>query len=87
MVQLVILPFTDLDHYRAAYVISQRAADGMASTEDLRQAMIHYRALFEDLLGAGSEPGSEPGAGRAADARPTVDAGASETDLPSRRRS
>ena len=78
---------TVLDHYRAAYLISQRAADGMASTEDLRQAMIHYRALFEDLLGAGSEPGSEPGAGRAADARPTVDAGASETDLPSRRRS
>jgi hypothetical protein len=72
-----------LDHYRAAYVISQRAADGKASTEDLRQAMIHYRALFEDLLGAGSEPG----AGHAADARPTVDAGASETDLPSRRRS
>jgi hypothetical protein len=40
-----------LDHYRAAYEISQHAADGMASTEDLRQAMIHYRALFQDLLG------------------------------------
>jgi Tfp pilus assembly protein PilX len=40
-----------LDHYRAAYGISQRAADGTASTEDLRQAMIHYRALFQDLLG------------------------------------
>jgi hypothetical protein len=40
-----------LDHYRAAYDISQRATDGMASTEDLRQAMIHYRALFQDLLG------------------------------------
>ena len=47
---------TVLDHYRAAYLISQRAADGMASTEDLRQAMIHYRALFEDLLGAGAAP-------------------------------
>jgi len=45
---------TVLDHYRAAYLISQRAADGMASTEDLRQAMIHYRALFEDLLGSGA---------------------------------
>jgi hypothetical protein len=43
-----------LDHYRAAYGISQRAADGSASTEDLRQAMIHYRALFQDLLGAES---------------------------------
>jgi hypothetical protein len=40
-----------LDHYRAAYLVSQRAADGMASTEDLRQAMIHYRVLFQDLLG------------------------------------
>jgi hypothetical protein len=40
-----------LDHYRAAYDISQRAADGAASTEDLRQAMLHYRALFQDLLG------------------------------------
>ena len=37
--------------YRAAYGISQRAADNQASTEDLRQAMIHYRALFQDLLG------------------------------------
>jgi hypothetical protein len=45
-----------LENYRAAYVISQRAADGMASTEDLRQAMIHYRALFQDLLGAGATP-------------------------------
>jgi hypothetical protein len=42
---------TVLDHYRAAYGISQRAADNAASTEDLRQAMIHYRALFQDLLG------------------------------------
>ena len=43
-----------LDHYRAAYGISQRATDGMASTEDLRQAMIHYRALFQELLGTTS---------------------------------
>lgn len=42
---------TVLDHYRAAYGISQRAADNAASTEDLRQGMIHYRALFQDLLG------------------------------------
>ena len=40
-----------LDHYRAAYEISQRAADNAASTEDLRQAMIHYRALFDELIG------------------------------------
>ena len=40
-----------LDHFRAAHDISQNAAAGAASTEDLRQAMIHYRALFAELLG------------------------------------
>jgi hypothetical protein len=40
-----------LDHYRTAEKISATAAAGTASTEDLRQAMIHYRALFRDLLG------------------------------------
>ena len=40
-----------LDHYRAASDISQSATAGTASTEDLRQAMIHYRALFQELLG------------------------------------
>jgi hypothetical protein len=40
-----------LDHFRAAHDISENAAAGTASTEDLRQAMIHYRALFAELLG------------------------------------
>ena len=40
-----------LDHFRAAHDISLRAGAGTASTEDLRQAMIHYRALFAELLG------------------------------------
>lgn len=44
-----------LDHYRAAHDISQRAGSGAASTEELRQAMIHYRALFTELLG---QPGN-----------------------------
>ncbi|MFG1695553.1 hypothetical protein [Nonomuraea sp. NPDC049309] len=39
-----------LDHYRTAHEISGRAAREDASTEDLRQAMVHYRALFEELL-------------------------------------
>ncbi len=39
-----------VSNYRAAHEIAQRGDD--ASTEDLRQAMIHYRALFGDLLGA-----------------------------------
>jgi hypothetical protein len=44
-----------LGRYRAAEEISASAAAGTASTEDLRQAMIHYRALFRDLLGDSAE--------------------------------
>jgi hypothetical protein len=40
---------------RTAQDISARAADGTASTEDLRQAMIHYRALFDELVGDPAE--------------------------------
>jgi FtsZ-interacting cell division protein ZipA len=40
-----------LQHYREAHEISERNAAGSASTEDLRQALVHYRALFGDLLG------------------------------------
>lgn len=41
-----------IDHYRAARALAQANANGQASTEDLRQAMVHYRALFTDLLQA-----------------------------------
>ena len=44
-----------LGRYRAAEEISASAAAGTASTEDLRQAMIHYRALFRELLGEPAE--------------------------------
>jgi hypothetical protein len=37
-------------HYRAAREIARRQGRGEASTEELRQALVHYRALFEDLL-------------------------------------
>ena len=40
-----------LGHYRDAHEISTRNAAGQAGTEDLRQALVHYRALFADLLG------------------------------------
>ncbi len=35
-------------HYRAAHDVGRRADD--ASTEELRQAFVHYRALFVELL-------------------------------------
>ncbi len=44
-----------VQNYRAAHEIAVRHGRGEASTEDLRQAMIHYRALFDELVG-GAEP-------------------------------
>jgi hypothetical protein len=40
-----------LENYRAAHQTALRQKLGQASTEDLRQAMIHYRTLFEELVG------------------------------------
>jgi hypothetical protein len=39
-----------ISNYRAAHGISIANARGNASTEDLRTAMVHFRALFEELL-------------------------------------
>jgi hypothetical protein len=43
-----------VENYRAAQAITARAARGEAGTEDLRTAVVHYRALFEELLEAGA---------------------------------
>jgi hypothetical protein len=51
-----------VENYRAGHAISRKCADGRAGTEDLRQAMKHYRALFAELLddrGDGDEPRAE----------------------------
>jgi hypothetical protein len=37
--------------YRSARATVVRQAAGESTTEDLRQAMVHYRVLFEELLG------------------------------------
>jgi len=42
-------PFV-VSNYRAGHDIALRHTAGKASTEDLRQAMVHYRALFQELL-------------------------------------
>lgn len=38
-------------YYRAAHRTAEASRRGEAETEDLRQAMLHYRNLFETLLG------------------------------------
>src|SRR3954451_13101183 len=50
-----------VEHYRAAHGISTRATAGEANTEDLRQAMVHFRALFVELLGEDVDPGDTDG--------------------------
>lgn len=39
-----------VSEYRSAHAISLANDHEEASTEDLRQAMVHYRALFDELL-------------------------------------
>jgi hypothetical protein len=40
-----------LNHYRSGREIVVRHSRGEASTEDLRKAMVHFRALFDELVG------------------------------------
>jgi hypothetical protein len=39
-----------VEHYRAARKLARAREEGQVGTEELRQAMVHYRALFSDLL-------------------------------------
>ena len=47
-------------NYRAAREIAVRNKSGKATTEDLRQAMVHYRSLFEELLETAKPRTTEP---------------------------
>ena len=49
-----------VERYRSAHGIARKNAAGQATTEDLRQAIQHYRALFDDLL----EPAEDQALGR-----------------------
>jgi hypothetical protein len=39
-----------IQHYRAAHELSRSVHNGTVDTEQLRQALVHYRMLFADLL-------------------------------------
>jgi hypothetical protein len=74
-----------LSRYREARMTSERTSAGSASTDDLRNAMLQYRAMFEELVGRPEDDG-EPGAGRvdrqtAAGAPSPTAAGAPADDL------
>ena len=49
--ELVSVDHPDVvENYRTAHGIAVRTIEGRTSTEDLRQAVISYRALFEEML-------------------------------------
>jgi hypothetical protein len=50
-----------VENYRAAHGISLAQERGEASTEDLRQSIVHYRSLFEELLETGDPESVEAG--------------------------
>jgi hypothetical protein len=43
---------TVVQNYRSAREITVRHAQGQSSTEDLRQSMVYFRSLFDELLDA-----------------------------------
>jgi hypothetical protein len=57
-----------VERYRSAHGIAAKNTDGRASTEDLRQAMQHYRALFEELLEPAEDEPPARGSGEQAPA-------------------
>jgi len=46
-----------VENYRAAHAVYERLEAGDSDTEALRQAMVHYRALFQELLETSPERG------------------------------
>lgn len=59
-----------VDHYRTAHKIAERRATTDVNTEALRQAFVHYRALFADLLEtADAHERADENLSRAADER------------------
>jgi len=80
-----------VENYRVAHGIHERAQHQQASTEDLREAMIRYRSLFEELLGADGgaavPAGTGPAGARHTDEEPASPAPARPaSDEPARSR-
>lgn len=49
-----------IEHYRAAHEINRLSMKRQATTEQLRGAMVHYRALFDELLSDGGQSHRTP---------------------------
>ncbi|MFC8918512.1 hypothetical protein ACGF5F_06180 [Streptomyces sp. NPDC047821] len=49
-----------IEHYRAAHEVNRLSMKHEATTEQLRGAMVHYRALFDELLSDGGQSRRAP---------------------------
>ena len=54
-----------LKSFRAGHAIEQRNTTGSADTEQVRQGMLHFRQVFEELVSEGNGSDSEPYPGEA----------------------
>jgi hypothetical protein len=43
------------ENYRVAHALTQANQQGLTNTDDLRQAFVHYRSLFAELLDVGRD--------------------------------
>jgi hypothetical protein len=78
-----------VENYRVAHGIHERARHQQASTEDLREALLRYRSLFEELLWAGDHAAAPtdaavPGPTRPSDDRPVTGRPASDRPVSDR---
>ena len=64
-----------VEHYRAAHVLRLAQDQGDIGTEAQREAIVHYRSLFEQLLGGGAETAAESATPPEHDARAERDTG------------
>jgi len=64
-----------INHYRDGYHIRTRHDRAEATTEDLRQALVHYRKIFQSLVGDGKAeaPQVEPRQAGVPEAREAAD--------------
>jgi len=64
-----------INHYRDGYHIRTRHDRAEATTEDLRQALVHYRKIFQSLVGDGKAQESkvEPRQAEVPEAREAAD--------------
>ena len=61
------------ERYRAGHAVIDRHSRAKASTEELRQALLHYRGIFEDFAGQRTDVATEiPTAAEVAPRRDTI---------------